>query len=271
MNLKKAGCILLSKDLDCVALVYRKKHNDYSFPKGHIEGEESLSECALRETEEETGRMCHLLRNEVIGVNSYKNCNEGTIDTYMYLALDDGESKKVFREEDKEELVWVKISEVENKLTYPNLKEFWLKIIQNIDFKATNNRLKKEDLIRIMEELKIDFEEFWVLSSGALVMRNIFQDAGDLDIAVTEKGLQQLKNNFTLHQKENGWYKINDLVECVVDIKTPEKIEKFGKYNLQDINNYLSYLEKSSREKDIARISLVKEYIRKNMKGGIKR
>jgi len=46
--------------------------------------------------------------------------------------------------------------------------------------------------------LKIDSEEFWVLSSGVLVLRDIYPDAGDLDIAVTDIGLKQLKNNCNL-------------------------------------------------------------------------
>ena len=59
-------------------------------------------------------------------------------------------------------------------------------------------RFKKEELIRIIEDLKISKSEFWILSSGALVFRWLFPDAGDLDIAVTEKGLEELKQNFSL-------------------------------------------------------------------------
>ena len=132
MNLKKSGCILLNKEFKQVALVYRVKHNDYSFPKGHLEANETLIECALRETEEETGRMCHLLNDEVLGINSYKNASEGRIDTYMYLAVDDGPSSKIFKEEDKEELVWVDIDEVPKRLTYQNLQDFWVSIKDKI-------------------------------------------------------------------------------------------------------------------------------------------
>jgi len=82
-------------------------------------------------------------------------------------------------------------------------------------------RMNKEELIKLLESLKIDKNEFWILSSGALVMREIYPDAGDLDIAVTERGLQQLKDNYNLKQKENGWYIVNDKVECVLDTKVP--------------------------------------------------
>ena len=111
--------------------------------------------------------------------------------------------------------------------------------------------------------MKIDRDEFWILSSGALVIRGIYPDAGDLDIAVTEKGLQELKENYTLIEKENGWYIVNDKVECVLDTKEPWKIEKIGDYNLQSIEKYYEFLKESNREKDKARIPLIEEYMMK--------
>ena len=123
-------------------------------------------------------------------------------------------------------------------------------------------RMNKEELIKLLESLKIDKNEFWILSSGALVMREIYPDAGDLDIAVTERGLQQLKDNYNLKQKENGWYIVNDKVECVLDTKEDWKIERYGEYNLQSIEKYYEFLKNSNREKDKARIPLVEEYMK---------
>ncbi len=135
--MNKAGTILLSKDYKKVGLVYRTKLDDYSFPKGHIEKDESLIECALRETEEETGRKCILINNEEIGKLEYVNY-EGTIYTHLFLAIDNGPTTKFINEYDKENLVWVDINEVANKLTYNDLKEFWLNNLDKI------NKLIKE-------------------------------------------------------------------------------------------------------------------------------
>ena len=66
-------------------------------------------------------------------------------------------------------------------------------------------RMNKEELIELIKNLKIDKDEFWILSSGALVIRGICPDAGDLDIAVTEKGLQQLKENYNLIVRSTGF------------------------------------------------------------------
>ena len=128
-------------------------------------------------------------------------------------------------------------------------------------------RMNRDELIELMNTLKIDKEEFWVLSSGALVLRDIYEDAGDLDIAVTSKGLEQLKENYDLVEKENGWYIVNDKVECVCDGNKedlkykPEKLE--CGYFAQNIFEYLEYLKSSSREKDMKRIPLVENYIEK--------
>ncbi len=126
------------------------------------------------------------------------------------------------------------------------------------------NRMNKKQLLQLIETLKIDKNEYYVLSSGALALRGIYPDAGDLDIAVTDKGLEQLKNNYNLKQKDNGWYIVNEKVECVCngeknDLKyQPELID--GIY-VQNIQEYLDYLYNSQRQKDKDRIPLVEKYI----------
>ncbi len=125
--------------------------------------------------------------------------------------------------------------------------------------------MNKKELIELINSLKIDKEEFWILSSSALVLRGLYQDAKDLDIAVTKKGLEQLKNNYNLKIKENGWYIVNDKVECVLDTKEKDKIEKYNNYNLESIEKYYSYLKNSNRKKDKERIPLVENYIKLKM------
>ena len=125
------------------------------------------------------------------------------------------------------------------------------------------DRMNKEKLLELLENLKIDKEEFWILSSSALVLRDLFDSAGDLDIAVTEKGLQELKANYNLKQKENGWYIVNDKVECVLDTKEDWKIEKYGDYYLESLTKYFEYLKNSNREKDKVKYEIVKKKLEK--------
>ena len=127
-----------------------------------------------------------------------------------------------------------------------------------------NERMNKQELLKLLKTLKIDLEEFWILSSSALVLRDIYPDAGDLDIAVTDKGLEELKNNYNLKYKDNGWFIINDKIEGVCDGKKEKlkyKPEKIGEYYVQNIKEFYNYLLNSDREKDKARISIVEDYI----------
>ena len=121
--------------------------------------------------------------------------------------------------------------------------------------------MKKIELINLIDSMGLDKNEFVVLSSSALVLRGIMDNAGDLDIAVTNAGLNHLKNKYDLIKKDNGWYKVTDDIECVLDNMEGKK-ELLGNYYVQDINNYLEFLKSSNREKDKIRIRLVEEYIR---------
>lgn len=127
--------------------------------------------------------------------------------------------------------------------------------------------MNKIDLLQLIKTLKMDKEEFWVLSSGALVLRGIYSDARDLDIAVTNKGLAQLKSNYNLVQKENGWFIVSDNIECVCDGEKRSlkyQPQKIGDYYVQNIEEYIEYLKNSDREKDKLRIPIVEEYIKQN-------
>lgn len=122
--------------------------------------------------------------------------------------------------------------------------------------------MNKEELVELIESLKLDKNEYWILSSGALVIRGIYPDAGDLDIAVTEKGLKELKSNYNLKEKGKDWYIVNDKIECIIDTKESWKIEKYETFNLRSIEMYYEFLKNSSREKDKARIPLIKDYMK---------
>ncbi|MDD3341607.1 MAG: hypothetical protein PHN72_05430 [Bacilli bacterium] len=123
-------------------------------------------------------------------------------------------------------------------------------------------RMNKEELLSLLQNLKVDKEEFWVLSTSALVLRDLFPNAGDLDLAITEKGLEQLKKQYSLKRKENGWYIATDRIECVLDTKEEWKTEKHKDYYLESLPKYFDYLKNSTREKDKIKYDIVEKKLK---------
>jgi len=125
MATQKGGCFLINKDTKKVALIYRPKLNDYSFPKGHMEAGEDVKQCAIRETIEETGRDVKLLLDEPVCVNKYVTSKGEEVEAFFYLAEDLGEYQGEIKEEDKEICEWYDILEVREKLSYKDLVDMW--------------------------------------------------------------------------------------------------------------------------------------------------
>ena len=126
-------------------------------------------------------------------------------------------------------------------------------------------KMTKEQLLELLKTIKVDKEEFWLLSTGALTLRGIYKEARDLDIAVTDKGLEQLNQNYQMKKKENDWYIVTDKIECVCDGKKENlkyQPELVGDYYVQNLHEYLEFLEGSSRKKDQDKIEIVKKYIK---------
>ena len=117
MKVEKAGCILIDKKSNKIGLIYRKKQQDYSFPKGHRELNETLVECAIRETAEETKRNCILYSNEPVAKEHYYDLKNDEVDMYYYIAIDN----------------------VEKTLSYDSLRKIWLQA-KEIVLKIMDNK-----------------------------------------------------------------------------------------------------------------------------------
>ena len=132
MVLNKSGCLLVNVETKKVCLVKRRDGNGWEFPKGHVEEGEKLEECAMRETEEETLHKCRIIKE--IFVNKYTSTNdekykgqEIEVHNHIFLAIDEGEVTRDIKEEDKEISKWFKISDVENNISFHDLKVMWNK------------------------------------------------------------------------------------------------------------------------------------------------
>ena len=124
----KAGCYLINLELESIAIIYREKRKDYSFPKGHLEKNESLEECAIRETAEEVKRIARIVSKPYI--SRYTTPSGENVENYMYIAIDDGKSDN--DSTDTHEFKWIKIDEVLDILTYDSLKRDFKEVLPEI-------------------------------------------------------------------------------------------------------------------------------------------
>ena len=127
----KSGCYVFNKENKSIALIYRDYHDDYSFPKGHLEDGETLQECAVRETAEEIKRTVVIVDEIEPTVERYTTPKGENCVCYMYVAKDIGHSDNTSTE--THDLIWVPINEVEDKLSYDGLKKYWLQVKGFID------------------------------------------------------------------------------------------------------------------------------------------
>ena len=129
MATNKGGCFLINMETHKIALIYRKRLDDYSFPKGHIEEGESIKECAIRETIEETMRNIELIEEEPIFINKYTTSHGEDVECYFYLAKDLGEYQGIIDDKDKEICEWYDVDDVINILSYDDIKEMWIEVL----------------------------------------------------------------------------------------------------------------------------------------------
>ena len=134
----KAGCYLINQNNKTVALVYRAKQNDFSFPKGHLEEGETLEECAIRETAEETKRIAKIVQEYEPYIEKYTTPKGENCACYMFFAIDGGKSNNT--SEDTHDTYWIPFDEVEEKLSYPSLKHSW-NLVKDKVLKLLNHNL----------------------------------------------------------------------------------------------------------------------------------
>lgn len=127
-TIKKAGAIIINRELKSVALVFRPTKNDWTFPKGHIERGESEMDAMTREVLEETGMQVEI--KSVLPDMEYLGGDNKSISVRMFLTLfiQNNPGKKIGEEWVK----WIPINEVVKKLSYQNLQEYFTSVLASI-------------------------------------------------------------------------------------------------------------------------------------------
>jgi 8-oxo-dGTP diphosphatase len=115
-----------------VALIHRPGYDDWTFPKGKLAAGETMEDAALRETEEETGLRCRLVRP--LGCTSYAD-HRGRAKVACYWEMEATGGR--FRPSaEVDELRWVTIDQALSQLSYGRDRA----LLRSIDLDAASQR-----------------------------------------------------------------------------------------------------------------------------------
>lgn len=128
-TLKAGGVVVRHSDNGTlVLLVYRPRHDDWQFPKGHVDEGESLTAAALREVTEETGLRVSI--QKPLPSLSYETRHTAEpVTCHMFLMSADNVD---FPSNTDERPEWVQIKDVRDRLTKENLKIYFDSILPEI-------------------------------------------------------------------------------------------------------------------------------------------
>ena len=127
---KSCGAIIFKENK---VLIIKQKSGIYGFPKGHVENNETERITAIRETKEETNIDIEINENLRFSISYLINENIKK-DVVYFVGYPKNNDIKI----QAEELIsaeWLPIKEVENILSFDNLKELWRKVLEEISKK----------------------------------------------------------------------------------------------------------------------------------------
>lgn len=124
--------------------------------------------------------------------------------------------------------------------------------------------MNKEELKRLVDSLNLPKDEYYILSSGSLALYDLRENARDLDLCVSKELFKDLKEKFKINENNKnscGFYKINDLIECIPEDKKSFKRDFREGYPVEKLENILKFKEKRLKEKDIKDIEKIKSFL----------
>ena len=126
MKEKSCGAIVFN---DNSVLIIEQFQGFYSFPKGHVEKNETEKQTAIREVKEETNIDIDIISDKKYEIN-YKIGGKKNKQVIFFVAR----AKTFDLKEQENEIIsceWVDKDKVLDKLTYDNVKEVYKEVLEN--------------------------------------------------------------------------------------------------------------------------------------------
>ena len=123
------GCIIVE---DGKVLLVQEKEGHWGLPKGHVEGNETYEETAIREVKEETNLDVEIDSSKVFKINYII---DNKIDKTVYFFPARTASGIAQRQESEiSEIKWVPVKEAASAVTYENVKNMLEKALKELDY-----------------------------------------------------------------------------------------------------------------------------------------
>lgn len=124
-------------------------------------------------------------------------------------------------------------------------------------------KLYRDNIIKILKDLNLDFNNYLVISGAAMVLLGIKEYTTDIDIAVTEDYYNYLLSNYNCvyertNEFNNDCYVINNIINFGIDYYNNEKLNILD-VPVQTVEDLIKLKEFLHRDKDISDIELIKK------------
>jgi 8-oxo-dGTP pyrophosphatase MutT (NUDIX family) len=127
-----AGAVVYTKDNGQLLflMIQNKNGNHFSFPKGHVEKNESIMDTAKREVLEETGILFEIVSDKMETI-TYLMPNGIYKDVYYFLG--EAQNQKISKQQSEVmHAGWYNYDQVLTYLTYDNDKKAFVRMAQRI-------------------------------------------------------------------------------------------------------------------------------------------
>ena len=123
--------------------------------------------------------------------------------------------------------------------------------------------MNKKELLELASTLDIPKEEYCIISGGALVAHGLREQTNDLDIDITQKGFDILKEKYSLElvREDIKQYKVTDKIECFLVDKLESDIIYIDSYPCESLISIYNFKKRINREKDQADILAIEKYL----------
>lgn len=133
--------------------------------------------------------------------------------------------------------------------------------------------MNKKEFLEKLNLLDLQFGEYYILSSGSLLLYGLRERAGDIDLCISPKAFNMLRDKYNLTEEcknEHGFYKVNDDIEVVVN----DKENTYYKFEYDVVEGYpvqkLGYILRDKRKRNLPKDQLdiknINDFLIKNFK-----